>query len=1045
MNRSKLILSLLIAILLLVAAIFFWNPGGDEPLNTEFDAGVEQDDSQLDPAVAEMDGQQAASNGEGREASDTTQQNLGTVARAAAEGGGYQIRALSSSGAPAPGARFLIENRDWEIEWIESDSGVLKLPDFGMVREVAAFADGMWSEPRSIDSSTAQSLDLMLEIQAGSVNVEVSRQGQGSEAEFLCFHRFRDEPQDLGETLAAVFQPTDDSVPALSEANADLFHLAFRVEDPTDPRSQGRNGRVELRDLPPGFYTFRAQSTWGVLQTETVELKPGGHQDVSLELPTGGHLSGRVIDADGNPLEQATVMFRPTENNLVDAISKRRVRLILNSSYDDDPRSDLAHTDENGEFTMGPVPTGEGILAAGKEGLLPKIVSNVVIDGEQEQKLEDITLGGGHSVAILVRDAATGEVLQNAIAAWQVAGNDIGLLAMGSWEIGDPKDRDAQGHVILRNLPFERLSVRVQAEGYARKETDYLMPEESWISGGELPVLEVSLKPGLRLHGTVRDALTGEPVPEVEVLALDSDNQSALPGLMARLGSASYPTTDSDEDGNFEFVDLPASDYVLQAQHADYAPMRSEITPLAEGMEPQVQLLLRPGATLIAHYIGTDGNSEANRSIILVHLELGSTQTQTTNEEGMAHFKGLPAGNMQIATLPGDANPEEVGQGNLDLDFIFVELTEGETRIVELGPGLSQCKVQGRLTRGGAPVAGKSVTLLGTSGLKATKSSEDGEFELDGLRAGSYSYLVGEQASPALVGTVNIEIGTNALEIELPDGGITATILKSTDRSPVVGMTVTITANNTRGGPLFAMTDGKGMVHFPDLEPGLYQVNAGKASLPILGGDDSLGSTIVDVQVEKQQAEIEILLEPGATFRARVLGTDGNPVSGANLYYLRSDGMPLSQLSVKGTNSKGVAQLTGLPSGPGLIAIRHPEFGQAEIAVSLSAGELSKQEVKLQTGTKVYIQVTDESDQNLPGILAVLDDSRGARTSWLFSMSESQDYNRSYFSGTEQKFGPLPAGDYTLRLFRLGGKVVEYKMQIPPDTPELRLRYAYNP
>ncbi len=1045
MNRSKLILSLLLAIVFLVAAIFFWNPGGEEPLDSDFEAGAAQIDQPLDQALADANGDNDQATGNGREATDTSRQELGIVGRAAEKGGGYQIRALSSSGAPSPGARFLIENQRREIEWIDSDSGVLKLPDFSMVREVAAFADGMWSEAHQLDSTSGPTLDLKVETRAASVNLEVSRQGQGLEAEFLCYYGFRDEPQDLGETIAAVFQANDRTTSAIGETNANLFHLAFRVNDPTDPRSQGRDGRVELRDLPPGFYNFRAQSTWGVLQTETLELKPGEHQEVVLELPTGGLLSGRVLDADGNPLEQATVMFRPSENNLVDAISKRRVRRILDASYDADPRSDLAHTDENGEFSMGPVPSGEGILAAGKEGLLPKIVSNVVIDAEQEQRLEDITLVGGHSVAILVRDATTGEVLPHAAAAWHVAGNDIGLLAAATWEIGDPEDRDPQGRVLLRNLPFERLSVRVQAVGYARKETEYLMPEENWQSEGELPVLEVSLLPGLQLKGTVRDAMTGEPVPEVEILALDSDNQSALPGLMQRIGSANFPATESDEAGNFVFADLPASDYVLQAQHSDYAPMRSEATPLAAGMEPDVQLLLRPGATLIAHYIGADGNSEANRSIILVHLELGSTQTQATNQEGMAHFTGLPAGNMQIATLPGDANPEEVGQGNLDLDFIFVELTEGETRIVELGPGLSQCKVQGTVTPGGAPVAGRSVTLLGTSGLKSTRSSDDGTFEFEGLRAGNYSYLAGEQSAPALAGTVNIEIGTNTLDIQMPDGGISATILKSTDRSPVVGMTVTVTANNTRGGPLFAMTDGKGIANFPDLEPGLYQVNAGKAALPILGGDDALGSSIVDVQVEKELAEIEVLLEPGATFRARVLGTDGNPVAGANLYYLRSDGTPLSQISVKGTNSKGVAQLTGLPSGSGRIAVRHPEFGQAEFEISLTAGELSKQEIQLQTGTNVFIQVTDESDQRLPGILAVLDDSRGARTSWLFSMTESQNYNRAYFSGTEQQFGPLPAGDYTLRLFRLGGKVVEYKIQIPPDTPELRLRYAYNP
>lgn len=1044
MNRSKLILPLIAAILLLAAAVFFWNPGNNnlEPGDVEGGNSAQAEEG-LDPAnpdSADPTGNAAG----GRLASPEASTAKGLIGRAVAIGGSYEIRALAAQGSAAPNARFLLENINGEIEWISAPGGVIKLPDFSKIRHVAALANSMWSEPLAIGGVSGKTVDLELTLAAANIELQVNRQGKGAEAEFEAYYRFRDKPANLGETLAAVFQAGETERAPDEPASSNLFYRAFRVTDDKDPRSKGRDGKLMLKDLPPGFYSLQAQSTWGVQQSETVELKAGAYEVVTFELATGGWLTGRVLGPDGAPLSGATVMYRASENSLVDALSQRRVRQVLANSYGAEPRSDLAHSDDNGEFSMGPVAAGPGILAAGKEGLLPVIVDNLVIDGGQSQTVDDIKLQSGHAVALLVTDAASGEVLTHAVAAWQGAG-DTGLLSTAGWEIGEPDDRDPQGRVILRNLPFEKLNVRVQAEGYARREMDYLMPAESWQPKGELPTLEVALQPGLKLTGAVLDAITGEPVAKAQVAALDEDNQGALSGIMQRIGTAEFPTTESKEDGSFEFADLPAGDYVLQAQHSDYAPVRSETIALETGFAPHTQLLLRPGATLIAHYIGSDGNSEANRSIILVHLELGSTQTQITNEEGMAHFEGLPAGNMQIATLPGDANPEEVGQGNLDLDFVFVELSEGETRIVELGPGLSQCTLEGTVTRGGAPVADKSVTLLGTAGLKSGNTGENGEFSFDGLRAGEYSYIVGVQNAPAFTGTVTIATGTNSVAIQLPDGGIKATLLKASDRSPVVGETVTVTANNTRGGPLFAMSNGKGEVEFPDLEPGVYQVNAGKASLPMFGGDSELGSKIIDVQVGQSIEEIEILLEAGATFRARVLGTDGTPVSGASLYYLRSDGMPLSPISVKATNSKGVAQLTGLPSGPGRIAVRHLEHGQAEIAVNLTAGELSKQEIQLQTGALVYIQVTDGSDQNLPGILATLEDSRGARTSWLFSMAESSEYNRAYFSGSEQRLGPMSPGDYTLKLFRLGGKVVEYKMTIPPDTPELRVRYAYNP
>ncbi len=1040
MNRTKLLALMLLAIAAIVAGVFFWNPGAyDLPTTDPEDQNVVEDD--LEQAVADgTEGGDANGRSESLAEAGAPQ---GPAAIAAARGGEYRIRAVGSDGAATPGAKFLIENRKGEVEWVSSDSGILNLPDFSAMREVAALAGGMWSEPKSLRDIDGTSVDLVLKDPVAAVDLEISRDGN-LEPQFRFYYDYRDRPQDLGETIAAVFQ-TNDGTEEEATFHSNLFHKAFRVSDPWDPVSDGRNGSIQLRELPPGFYNFRATSEWGVPESETVEVKAGDHQTVTLALQTGGLISGRVLGPDGKPLERATVMYRPSENSLADAFSQRRVRRVLSYSYGQDARNDLAHTDADGRYTMGPVPAGEGIAAAGKEELLPTIVGGIVVDAGQSQELEDIELLNGHSVAILATSAVDGEVLEHATASWHVTGSGIGIIATTAWENGDPKDRDAEGRLILRNLPFERLTVRISAEGFAPTETDYLMPKESWRADGDLPVLEVSLQRGLQLRGTVRDALTGEPVADAEVVALEGEEETPLPGLMASIGASDFPTTESDEQGLFQFQDLRAGEYFVQVQHPKYAPMRSEPLELSQGFEPNIEIALRPGATLIAHYIGTDGNSEANRSVILVHLELGSTQTQTTDEDGMAYFEGLPAGNVQIATLPGDADPESVGQGNLDLDFLFAELIEGATKIVELGPGLSQCKLLGTMTRGGSPVANKSITLLGTSGLKATRTNDDGEFEFEELRAGDYTFFAGEQTSPSYSSTVTIELGTNSLSVELPEGGIRATVVNASDRKPIAGVTVTVTANNTRGGALIAATNNDGVATFEDLDPGEYQVNAGKAALPLLGGDDALGSSARTIQVGATHADVELALEAGATFKARILGTDGAPVSGANMYYLLENGSPLSGLAFTSSNSKGVVQLKGLPAGPGRIAVRHPEFGQAEIGINLTAGELSKQEIQLQTGATVYIQVTNESDENLPGVLAALEDSRGARTSWLFTLNEAQSFNQSYFAGQEQKLGPMAPGDYTLKLFRVGGKVVEYEVTIPADTPELHLRYAYNP
>ncbi|NQU47772.1 MAG: carboxypeptidase regulatory-like domain-containing protein [Planctomycetes bacterium] len=1045
MNRSKLIVSLLFAIIALAAAIFLWNPKSEVLPISGGGNGAPSGNTELDQADLNGGNPNQAVNQTGREASAEIGAQAGPVAASATKGGSHQIRAVRQDGSPAQPATFLVENHQADLEWIDSDSGVLNLPDFHQIRNIAAFAHGYWSEPRQVaGDDSATSLDLALTLAAGSIELKVSREGSGMEADFHCLHRFQDRPQDLGEAIAQVFTGAQEPQ-EIGPSGSNLFHRAFRTWDPELPQTKGAQGHFSLSDLPPGHFQLAVFSQWGVPTTESLELLPGEHRKLEIILVTGGQLTGRVVGPNGNGVANATVLFRVPENNFADVFSQRRVRQILEASYSSDARNDLAHCDENGEFKMGPIPVGTGMVAAGIKELLPVIVEGVLINGGQSQSIPDIPLLTGHQVAIRALNAGNGEVISRPRAGWSEVGSELGIFSGPTKEYNDLDDYDAEGRVLLRNLPFEKLAIKIEAEGYAPKETEYLMPAENWNSDGTTPTIEVSLQPGLRVHGQVLEADTGLAVSDATVSALSEEDLSSLPILLPQFGNTPYPTTTSDESGLFVLDNLPSGEYIIQAQHEDFGPTRSELVSLAPGNEPELTILMKLGGTLIAHYVGVDGNSEPNRSIILVHLELGSRQVQATDQDGMAYFKGLPAGNFQIATLPGGTDPTAVSGGDLELDFLFVELAEGATEIVELGPGLAQCKLKGVITRAGAAMAKKSVTLLGTSGIKSTRSDENGEFGFEGLRAGDYSFFAGDATAPAFAGEVRITTGSNTLNIALPEGEIIVTVLKDSDGTPIGGVPVILIADNTRGGAIPVLTDANGVATFSDIVDGTYRVSAGTSAMPIFGGDPSLGSKMADVTVSNQSVSVEMRLEEGATFRARVVGPDNALIAGASMYYLRPDGNALSGLSMTPSNSKGVMEIPGLPAGPGIILVRHPEFGQAEINVNLTAGELSKQQITLQSGATIYVQVTDESDRPKAGVFATLVDSRGVRVSMLYSLQESQSVNQAYFSGLEQKMGPLTPGSYTLQLFRPGGKIVEYKVDIPRDTPELHLRYAYKP
>ena len=139
----------------------------------------------------------------------------------------------------------------------------------------------------------------------------------------------------------------------------------------------------------------------------------------------------------------------------------------------------------------------------------------------------------------------------------------------------------------------------------------------------------------------------------------------------------------------------------------------------------------------------------------------------------------------------------------------------------------------------------------------------------------------------------------------------------------------------------------------------------------------------------------------------------------------------------------GVAELKDLPSGPGRLIVRHPTLGYAEVPVNLAAGELNKQEVTLDSGSLVYVTVLDAEGQPMAGVLCTALDERGAPLSYMWSLEESQATNQAYFSGGEQKLGPLPSGNYLIQMVRPGKPTARHVVAVD-GREELHLRLPFS-
>jgi hypothetical protein len=873
--------------------------------------------------------------------------------------------------------------------------------------------------------------------------VQIELQGVGPVEDGVCLYAYRENRPT--ETFEDIFNPSDEveevtawvDQSGLGRDNS-LFTDAFRVSDEKDPRGQSQAGIVQLRDLPAGHYQLRCSSSQGVEKTEWVTLEPGTQQQSRIVLVHGGFLVGRMFGPDPKLPPEARVAASATDAAFAELVGERQILQALEWASVDGRR--VAQPDAAGNYRLGPIAPGKHLVMGQAEGLRPARAGEVVVRAGLDSRVPDLRLVAGHAIAILVRNAVNGEVLTDAEVFWRASGE--GFLA-GAAEWRGTEEIDAAGRHILRNLPFQTIEIEARSAGFAALRQEYLMPKENWIPSAKLALMEFPLEAGRSIRGQVLGP-QGQAIANAQVrvgLAEELGSISGIFGLMNGEG----PSASSDQEGRFAIDFLPRGNYIVYAQDDLHAPGQSAEVDLNELESAEVTVKLASAGSLLVRYLDEEGKPGVGMLVIVTHLVKLAPAQQTTDENGEASFGRLAAGNYNVQTIDGGANPEGFATGNFEMGLTYFELLAGENKVLEIGPGLATASLTGIMSADGMPAAGVSITLIGGGNIKASRTKEDGSYSFEGLLPQTYTALLGTGIASSHATEILIEAGDNRFDHELPSGGLEVRVLRESDGTPALGVPVTATSDDSLGNPILTITDSEGIALFRYLNPGPYKVSAGHAAMPMMGGDAELGAKIFTEQVGSQRKRVEVRLSEAASFRVRALDLDGSPLSGVSMFYLDEGGQPMSALSMQATNSKGVAELKGLPAGPGRILLKHPTAGQKEFPIQLSSGELSKQEVRLDPGVVVFLKVVDASGGAAAGVFATLKNDRGVRISMLFSMQDAQAANQSFFAGLEQRLGPVAPGRYTVEFFRLGGKVMREELIVPASSPEIRRTLVYKP
>lgn len=308
--------------------------------------------------------------------------------------------------------------------------------------------------------------------------------------------------------------------------------------------------------------------------------------------------------------------------------------------------------------------------------------------------------------------------------------------------------------------------------------------------------------------------------------------------------------TPSDENGRFELSNLPPGRLQIWAEAPSFAPSGLILISVKPGESAsEVRVVLRRGGAIECQVLDAEGNPEPGRGISVEsrganegYLRIRRLKDET-DEEGRIVFEDLAPGPYLLSKRTTDQeNAGEMQSGpNLWTRFAASKtqasavVVAGEvTRVVIGGPKGSSIRVRGRVTDGGAPVAGIEVgASTGTveENDVERRTGTDGRFELLVDQPMDLELQLAFEESGTQLTTWRRVAGgsSDELDLILPRGRISG-VVRSKDDRLLEGVALSIESEGiawslgawTAGGGTTTASDGR--FSFENLPGGRYEL-----------------------------------------------------------------------------------------------------------------------------------------------------------------------------------------------------------------------------
>jgi protocatechuate 3,4-dioxygenase beta subunit len=387
----------------------------------------------------------------------------------------------------------------------------------------------------------------------------------------------------------------------------------------------------------------------------------------------------------------------------------------------------------------------------------------------------------GYAVRGRIFDVSTGAGIVDAGIGFRVLGDQEYGFRSRAWA----KSKD-DGSFTLDGVPGGDVLLTVGAQDHAYREVAVAVDEKT-------PPQEIALSAGSTISGIVTTT-SGAPIK----------GRVWLSGPVAGYDGA------SNEAGQFSFKHMPPGRYRVSADTSAGGAQQDFVLQQDE-LKEGIVLVVGAGRSVRGSVTGPRPEKIPNTHLMLRAKSGKASMSSRPDERGAYVFNGVPSGPAEIHVSAYDLGVQFTKQVDVPAD-------QDLTFDIALPTG---ARLSGRVTQAGKPAANTAV-WMGPVDTKAdilyrATTSEDGEYEIEGLPPGDYRLRAAEDISRAI--TI---AGDAVLNIDIPAVQLSARVLEDGGSIPIVGADVYVRGSapetaRVRGDK---KTDDFGQFALTGIEPG---------------------------------------------------------------------------------------------------------------------------------------------------------------------------------------------------------------------------------